>query len=70
LKKIKKTGAPLSTDRVWMIAQLEANQLKQEEETGNEAKSIQQKNDKNEAKKENLVNQNRLHNYPLYPKDE
>jgi hypothetical protein len=59
----------LSTDRVWVTAQLEATRLKQEEETGNEAKSATQKNEK-DTTKENIVNQNRLYNYPLFPKDE
>ena len=59
----------MSTDRVWVTAQLEATRLKQEEETGNEAKSITQKNEKDTIK-ENFINQNRLYNYPLFPKDE
>ena len=67
---MKKTGAPLSTDRAWVTAQLEANRLKQEEETGNEAKSSQQKSEKNDETKENFVNTNILYNYPLLPKDE
>lgn len=69
-KKVKKTGAPISTGRAWVTAHLEANRLKQEEETGNEAKSPQQKSEKNEGAKENFVNQNLLYNYPLLPKDE
>lgn len=70
LKKVKKTGEPLSKGRIWVTAHLEANRLKQEEETGNEAKSQQQKSVKNDETKENFVNQNLLYNYPLLPKDE
>lgn len=70
LKKIKKTGAPLSTGRMWVTEQLEASRLKQEEETENETKSSNQKSEKRDEVKENYVNLNLLYNYPLLPKDE
>lgn len=69
-KKVKKTGAPLSTDRVWVTAQLEANRLKQEEETGNEARSAQHKSDANDAPKDSFGSQNQRYDNPLLPKDE
>ena len=70
LKKIKTKGEPLSNGRAWVTAQLEASHLKQEEETGNEAKSPQVKGLKEDHSKENLSNVNKSHNYPLFPKDE